>query len=157
MLLDLVLLKLGVYRHLLYNHGAPPRRLAGATSAPMGASGGASTAADDDEDAGANTKKKGEGDGGAGAGAVDEDAHAAAVKETVRYSPFGRLNSFNIHPSIQARWALLVQLGATLVLIDACKSSLPSRIPSAHSLMRTVIRYTYLRASPSPTTSGGTA
>ena len=98
MLLDLVLLKLGVYRHLLYNRGAPPRRLAGATSAPMGTSGGAAA---DDDGADANTKKKGEGDGGTGAGAVDEDAHGAGVKETVRHSLFGRLNSFNIHPSIR--------------------------------------------------------
>ena len=98
MLLDLVLLKLGVYRHLLYNRGAPPRRLAGATSAPMGTNGGAAAADDDDDGAGANTKKKGEGGASASASAVDEDAHAAAVKERVRYLLFGRLKS-SIHTS----------------------------------------------------------
>ncbi len=95
-LLDLVLLKLGVYRHLLYNRGAPPRRLAGATSAPIGT--GAGAIGEDDDGAGATTKKKGEGNGGPGAGAVDEDAHAAAVKETVRHSLIGRLNP--VHPFI---------------------------------------------------------
>ncbi|KJA22775.1 hypothetical protein HYPSUDRAFT_87157 [Hypholoma sublateritium FD-334 SS-4] len=110
LLLDLVLLKLGVYRHLLYNRGTPPRRLAGASasSSVTGESGAvAGENAGENAGAGANVEEKGNVD----VDAVDEGAHTAAAKET-------------------ARWALLAELGATLVLVDA------------------FIRYTYLHIHP---------
>src|ERR1700722_14066200 len=94
--LDLMLLKRGVYRHLLFNRGRQPRRVM-------------STAGD---------RKVGD--------VAGEDLAAKDAEEKNRervgqlYLESDRTNSE--HPA-QQRWLLIDRLGGALVAVDACTSS----------------------------------
>lgn len=99
-MLDLVLLKLGVYRHLIYNRGTPPRRLKGRRKSDGNSM--------EENVEGANPDKR-----------ATELVCAAILSSRPVIVTLGAKQQWK-------RWLLLLQLGCALVVSDACKLSLPS-------------------------------